>query len=73
MFFYDNIQWKWQWIDEDESSQPISKVELHGRKVICVWWDACDIIHFEFLNHNQTLNVDLYSQQVQCVYENLRQ
>ena len=24
-----------------------------------VWWDYCDIIHFEFLSHNQTQNEDL--------------
>ena len=43
------------------------KPELHGRKVIvCVWWDHSDIIHFVSLNCNQTLNIDLYSQQVRA-------
>ena len=27
-----------------------------------LWWDHHGIIHFEFLNHNQTLNKDLYQQ-----------
>ena len=45
---------------------------LHGRKVIlCVWLDHLGIIHFEFLNRNQAHNACLYSQQLQCVEENL--
>ena len=37
----------------------------------CVWWDNCSIIHFEFLNHIQTLNADLYTQHLQQMHENL--
>ena len=33
---------------------------------LCVWWD-----HFDFLNHNQTLNVDSHSQQRQRAHGNL--
>ena len=40
--------------------------------MLCVWWNHCGIIHFEFLNHNHTLNADLYSQQLQRVHENLK-
>ena len=29
--FYDNVQCKRQWIDNDESLQPIPKVEFHGK------------------------------------------
>ena len=39
--------------------------------MLCVWWNHHRIIHFEFLNYNQTLNVDLYTQKLQCVHENL--
>ena len=43
----------------------LPKTELHGRKVMLyVWWDHHGIIHYEFLNHNQTLNADLSSQQL---------
>ena len=45
----------------------------NGRKVLlCVSWDHRGIIHFEFLNRNHTLTEDFYSQQWQCVHENLR-
>ena len=59
-------------IDNDESLQSTPKVELLGRKVmLCVWWDHHGIIYFEFLSYSQTLNEDLYFQQLQCVHENL--
>ena len=37
-----------------------------------IWWDNHSIIHFNFLNCNQTPNADLYSQQLPRVQENLR-
>ena len=40
--------------------------------MLCVWWIHCGIIHFEFLKHDQTLNVDSYFQQSLCVDENPR-
>ena len=47
------------------------QVGAHRRKLIlCVWWDHCIINHFEFFNHNQILNADLCSQQLQRVHEN---
>ena len=39
---------------------------------LCVLWDHCGIIHFDFLNRNQTLNTNLYSQLTQRVHETLR-
>ena len=70
--FYDNVQCKRHWIDKDESLQPTLKPELYERKVmLCVWWDHCGIIKFEFLNHCPTLSANLYSQQLHCVHENL--
>ena len=35
--FFDNVQCKILWIDEDESPQHITKVELHGRKVMLLY------------------------------------
>ena len=71
--FYEHLQHKRQWIDKNESLVPILKPKLHGRKVILfVCWGYECIIHFEFLNHNQTLNADFYSQQLQRVHKNLR-
>ena len=66
----------WQHLTQngvDESPQPTPKAELHGRKVTqCVWWERHGIIHFEFLNFNQTLNTDLYYQQTDRMHKNLQ-
>ena len=40
--------------------------------MLCVQWDHRDVVHFDFFYRNQTLNADLFSQQQQCVYENLQ-
>ena len=47
--FYENAQCKRQWTDKNESLQPTTKAELPGTTVmLCVWWNYCGIIHFEF-------------------------
>ena len=40
--------------------------------IMSLLWDHHDIIHFAFLKQNQTFNADLYTQQLQCKYENLQ-
>ncbi|GFX88107.1 histone-lysine N-methyltransferase SETMAR [Trichonephila clavipes] len=36
-----------------------------ARKVLlCIWWDLKGIIYYEFLTYGQTLNSDLYCQQL---------
>ena len=38
---------------------------LTARQVLlCVWWDWQGIIHYELLPYGQTLNADLYCQQL---------
>ena len=59
-----------QKVDKDKSPQPDPKVELHGRKImLCVWWDRRSIIHFELLNRNEMVTVDVYVQQLQRVHQ----
>ena len=62
---YDTVACKRQWVHKDKSPQPDPKAELHGRKIMCVWWDRRGIIHFELLNRNETVTADLYIQQLQ--------
>ena len=33
--------------------------------MLCVWWDWEEIIHFELLERNQTVNAELYVQQME--------
>ena len=51
----------------------VLNMELHGRKVkLRVWWKNCGIICFEFLNRNQTLNVNLDFHAHAVAFESLR-
>ena len=52
-------------------STAYSKGGNSWKKSYAVWLDYHGIIHFEFLNHYQALNADLYSKQLQHVHENL--
>lgn len=54
-------------INKEQSPQPTPKFELHWRKVIsCVCGGVTELLLL-FLEHNETLNVHLYAQQLQCV------
>ena len=45
---------------------PLVKQDLHPRKtMLCVWWDWEGIIHYELLEKNQTVNAELYVQQME--------
>ena len=63
----DNVQQK-----GSESPQPTQKAKFYRRELmLCIWWDHHSIILFEFFNHYQTTNLNIYSQQLQHVHENI--
>ncbi|GFV79452.1 mariner Mos1 transposase [Trichonephila clavipes] len=48
-----------------EAAQTVAKPELTARKVLlCISWDWKGIIYYELLPYGQTLNLDLYCQQL---------
>ncbi|GFW77944.1 putative DD34D transposase [Trichonephila clavipes] len=48
-----------------EAAQTVAKPGLTARKVLlCIWWDWRIIIYYELLPYGQTLNPDLYCQQL---------
>lgn len=62
---YDNVVRKRSWSKRGEASQTVAQPGLTARKVLlCVWWDWKGIIHHELLPYGQTLNSDLYCQQL---------
>ncbi|GFX75933.1 mariner Mos1 transposase [Trichonephila clavipes] len=62
---YYNIVRKRLWSKCGEAAQTVSKPRLTARKVLlCIWWDWKRIIYYELLPHDQTLNSDLYCQQL---------
>ncbi|GFW58327.1 mariner Mos1 transposase [Trichonephila clavipes] len=62
---YDNIVRKRLWSKCGEVAQTVAKPGLTARKVVlCIWWDWKGIIYYELLPYGQTLNSDLYCQQL---------
>ena len=57
-----------EWLSPKQSPTPTPKPSLHQQKImLCVCWDALDIIHHEFLQKNQSINSELYVQQLKRV------
>lgn len=62
---YNNVNRKRSWEMQDESAQMTSKVEIHQKKImLSVWWDYKGILYFELLPNNQTINSNVYIQQL---------
>ena len=39
--------------------------------LLCVWWSVRGLVHFEVLEHGQTINADLYCEQLDRVNQSL--
>ncbi|GFU62276.1 histone-lysine N-methyltransferase SETMAR [Trichonephila clavipes] len=62
---YDNIVRKRSWSKRGEAAQTVAKPGLIAMKVVLRnWWDWKGIIYYELLPLGQTLNSDLYCQQL---------
>ncbi|GFU69178.1 histone-lysine N-methyltransferase SETMAR [Trichonephila clavipes] len=61
----DNIVRKRSWSKRGEAAQTVTKPGLMVRKVLlCIWWDWKGILYYELLPYGQTLNSDIYCQQL---------
>jgi len=61
---YYNPTRKRLWIKKGEKAQTIAKLGLTRKKVmLCVWWDWKEIVHYELLSSNQTINSEFYCEQ----------
>ena len=71
--FYVNWKQRKEWVSADQQATPRPKRDLHSRKtMICVWWDWQGIIHYEILKRNQTVNAQLYVQQLKRLNEEIQ-
>ena len=51
-----------QWVLPDESVQKKAKVGLSANKVMAtVFWDACGVIHIDYLQKRRTINGEYYT------------
>jgi len=63
---YDNPTRKKLWMKKGQKAQAIAKSEWTRKKMmLCVWWDWKGIIYYELLSSNQTINSELYCEQLQ--------
>jgi hypothetical protein len=71
--YYDNPVNHKQWHDPDKPPLFTPKREIHVKKVmLCVWWNQKGIIYYELLAPRQTVNANLYSQQLTRLSEVLQ-
>ncbi|CAK9803068.1 Histone-lysine N-methyltransferase SETMAR [Anthophora quadrimaculata] len=62
---YNNVNQKRSWVMKDEPVQATSKAEIHQKKImLSVWWDYKGILYFELIPQNQTINSNVYVQQL---------
>ncbi|GFV47221.1 histone-lysine N-methyltransferase SETMAR [Trichonephila clavipes] len=62
---YDNTVRKRSWSKRSAAAPTVAKPGLTARKVLmCIWWDWKGIIYYGLLPYGQTLNSDLYCQQL---------
>lgn len=62
---YNNIKRKRSWSKRDEPPQTTSKADIHQKKILLsIWWDWKGVVFFELLPRNQTINTEVYCQQL---------
>lgn len=62
---YNNMQRKRSWCKHDEQAPTTCKPDIHQRKVmLSIWWDYKGVIYFELLPKNETINSNIYCQQL---------
>lgn len=62
-----------QWLSPNQRPLPTVKRGRHPKKVLLsVWWGINGIVHWELLNDNQTINAELYAQQLERLGQNIR-
>ena len=69
---YEYVKLRRQWLSPGDLPQSTPKPGLHPKKaVLCVWLCICGIVHFELLKYGQTVNTDLYCEQLNQVNQAL--
>lgn len=71
---YNNVVRKRSWCQGDELPKTSSQADIHQKKVmLSVWWDFKGIVFFELLPRNQTINSNVYTQQLDSLNQSIAQ
>ncbi|XP_068622876.1 histone-lysine N-methyltransferase SETMAR-like [Battus philenor] len=69
---YDNLKRKRQWLSRNELQRTNATPGLHPKKaLLCVWWNTRGVVYFKVLEPGQTVNVDVYCEQLEKVNQSL--
>ncbi len=62
------------WVPGDQNPPPVARQDRFGKKVmLCVWWNVDGVVHFELVPDGRAVNAELYSEQLERVYNVLKQ
>ncbi|GFT20691.1 mariner Mos1 transposase [Trichonephila clavipes] len=62
---YENIKRKKSYCKPGTLSATVPKPSIHQRKVLlCLWWERKGPVYYELLKQGETINVDLYCNQL---------
>jgi histone-lysine N-methyltransferase SETMAR len=71
---YDNVTRKRQWLSSGQVPESTSKPNSYGKKVmLCCWWNYRGLVYYEVRKTGQTVNADVYCQQLEKVQNSLVQ
>ena len=63
-----------QWVQKGQETPSVPKQNRFGKKVmLCVWWNFEGVVHFELVPNGRAINAELYCQQLDRVYDKLKE
>ncbi len=63
-----------RWVPRDQNPPPVARKDRFRKKVmLCVWWNFDGVGHFELVPDGRAVNAELYSEQLERVYNVLKQ
>ncbi|KAF2362312.1 Transposase type 1 [Trinorchestia longiramus] len=70
---YDNQKRSGQWLNRDEAPKHFPKQKFHPQKItVTVWWCAIGVVHYSFLNVNQSIAAEVYCNQLDEMHTHLQ-
>jgi histone-lysine N-methyltransferase SETMAR len=71
---YDNRRRSSQWLHYNEETKHFPKPMLHQKKVmVIVWWSTAGVIHYNFLNPDETITAEKYCREIDEIHRTLRE
>lgn len=70
--YLDNAKRSYAWLDPGQASCSTPRPSIHRSKVmLSIWWCTRGVVYYELLPEGQTVNGELYAQQLTKVHESL--